>query len=75
MQSTIALTEYGYNDSSELFNDLVVEAVEQEVRQCRFWSAHQRIIACCEIVENRTGIQTNSVDLIRNLREGKERCT
>ena len=59
--------------SSESFNDLVVEAVEQEVRRRRGWAAHQRIIARSEAIKVKTGTQPTSTDLIHDLREGERR--
>ena len=58
---------------SESFNDLVVEAVEQEVRRQRGWAAHQRIIARSEAIKVKTGTQQTTTDLIHDLREGKAR--
>lgn len=52
---------------NESFNDLIVEALENEVRRRRGWAAHQRIIARSENVKAKTGIQPASTDLIRNL--------
>ncbi|MBD6618643.1 hypothetical protein FNW02_23150 [Komarekiella sp. 'clone 1'] len=54
---------------SESFNDLIVEALEHEVRRRRGWAAHQRIIARSETVKAKIGIQSASTDLIRSLRE------
>jgi hypothetical protein len=62
-----------FKNESESFNDLVVDAVEREVRRRKAWAAHQRIIARSEIIKNRTNTQVSSVSLIRNLREGRER--
>ncbi|NJM71529.1 MAG: hypothetical protein HC862_15600 [Scytonema sp. RU_4_4] len=61
-------------EGNESLNDLVVEAVEQEVRRRRAWTAHQRIIARSEVVKAKTGIQSASTELIRSLRENKGRC-
>jgi hypothetical protein len=58
---------------SESLNDLVVEALETEVRRRRGWAAHQRIIARSETVKAKTGIQPTSSDLIRSIREGEKR--
>jgi len=60
-------------ESSESFNDLIIEAVEREVRRRRGWAAHQRIIARSETIKAKTGIQPASTELIRSLREGEER--
>ncbi|MBD2567999.1 YlcI/YnfO family protein [Anabaena lutea] len=57
----------------ESFNDLIVEAVEREVRRRRGWAAHQRIIARSETIKAKTGIQPTSTDMIRSLREGEDR--
>ncbi|MBD2593529.1 hypothetical protein H6G74_04195 [Nostoc spongiaeforme FACHB-130] len=61
-------------DDGESFNDLIVEALEREVKRRRGWAAHQRILARSEIVKAKTGIQPASTDLIRSLREDKGRC-
>ncbi|MGI2907505.1 YlcI/YnfO family protein [Tolypothrix sp. VBCCA 56010] len=58
---------------SKSLNDLVVEALEKEVRRRRGWAAHQRIIARSETVKAKTGIQRTSGDLIRSFREGEKR--
>ncbi len=59
--------------SNESFNDLVVEALESEVRRRRGWAAHQRITARSEIIKAKTGIQQSSIEMIRSLREGEGR--
>jgi hypothetical protein len=58
--------------ANESLNDLVVEALEREVRHRRGWAAHQRIIARSETVKAKTGIQPTSGDLIRSFREGEK---
>ncbi len=60
-------------EGSESFNDLVVEAVEQEVRRRRGWAAHQRIVARSEAIKVKTCTQSTSTDLIHDLREGEGR--
>ncbi|MBK1987693.1 hypothetical protein A0J48_009115 [Sphaerospermopsis aphanizomenoides BCCUSP55] len=60
-------------ESSESLNDLIVEALEREVRRRRGWAAHQRIIARSEAIRARTGTQATSTDIIRSLREGEGR--
>lgn len=60
-------------EGSESFNDLVVEAVEQEVRRRRGWAAHQRIVARSEAIKVKTGTQPTSTDLIHDLREDEGR--
>ncbi len=54
-------------------NDLVVEALENEVRRRRGWAAPVRIIARSETVKAKTEIQPNSGDLIRSFREKEKR--
>ncbi|MBW4564446.1 MAG: hypothetical protein KME32_25575 [Mojavia pulchra JT2-VF2] len=60
-------------ESSESFNDLVVEALEREVRRRRGWAAHQRILARSETIKTKTGIQPASTELIRSFRENEGR--
>ncbi|MBD2449137.1 hypothetical protein H6G76_18650 [Nostoc sp. FACHB-152] len=60
-------------NEGESFNDLIVEALEREVKRRRGWAAHQRIIARSEIIKAKTGIQPASTDLIRSLREDQGR--
>jgi hypothetical protein len=62
-----------YRGSRESFNEMVVEAIAREVRHRRSLAAHQRIVARSAEVEAKTGIQPNSVDLIRQLRSGEGR--
>ncbi|MFH7241700.1 MAG: hypothetical protein ACHWZW_02510 [Spirulina sp.] len=49
---------------------MVVEAITREVKQRQAWAAHQRIVARSAEVEQTTGIQPSSIDIIRQLREG-----
>ncbi|MGL4620085.1 YlcI/YnfO family protein [Chroococcidiopsis sp.] len=60
-------------ESSESFNEMVVEAIAREVRRRRSLAAHQRIVARSVLVEAQTGIQSSSVDLIRQLRASEGR--
>lgn len=60
-------------DDGESFNDLIVEALETEVKRRRGWAAHQRIIARSETIKAKTGIQPSSTDMIRSLREAEGR--
>jgi len=62
-----------FRGSRESFNEMVVEAIAREVRHRRSLAAHQRIVARSAEVEAKTGIQPNSVDLIRQLRSGEGR--
>lgn len=60
-------------ESSESFNEMVVEAIAREVRRRRSLAAHQRIIARSALVEAQIGIQPSSVDLIHQLRASEGR--
>lgn len=57
----------------ESFNEMVVTAIAREVRRRRSLAAHQRIVARSAEVEAKTGIQSSSVDLIRQLRANEGR--
>jgi len=57
----------------ESFNELVVEAVMREVQRRQALAAHQRIVARSAEVEEQTGIQPSSLELIRQMREGEGR--
>lgn len=63
----------GLQDNSESFNELVVEAITREVRRRKALAAHQRIVVRSAEVEQLTSIQTSSMELIRQLREGEGR--
>jgi len=58
---------------SDSVNYMVVEAIAREVRRRRSLAAHQRIVARSAEVEAKTGIQSSSVDLIRQLRADEGR--
>jgi hypothetical protein len=62
-----------FREGSESFNEMVVEAIAREVRRRRSLAAHQRIVARSAEVEATTGIQSSSVDLIRQLRADEGR--
>jgi hypothetical protein len=62
-----------FREGSESFNEMVVEAIAREVRRRRSLVAHKRIVARSAEVETKTGIQSSSVSLIRQLRAGEER--
>ncbi|MBD2128230.1 hypothetical protein NDI39_28965 [Microcoleus sp. ZQ-A2] len=62
-----------FRESSESFNEMLVEAIAREVRRRRSLAAHQRIVARSAEVEAKTGIQPSSVDLIRQLRADEGR--
>ncbi|OKH20214.1 hypothetical protein NIES593_19655 [Hydrococcus rivularis NIES-593] len=57
----------------ESFNELVVEAVEREVRRRRALSAHESIVARRAEIKAKTGVQPDATALIRALREGEGR--
>ena len=57
----------------ESFNDLVVEALDYEVRRRQGLAAHDRIRLRRKSILQRTGIQPASADLIRELRAGEGR--
>ena len=57
----------------ESLNDLIIKALEREVRYRRGLAAHHRIIERREKIREKTGIQPNSTDTIRQLREGESR--
>jgi hypothetical protein len=60
-------------DSEESFNELVIEAVEREVKRRRAVATHQSILARRAQIKARTGVQPNANALIRSLREGDMR--
>ncbi len=62
-----------FREGSESFNEMVVEAIAREVQRRRSLAAHQRIVARSAEVEAKTGIQSSSVELIRQLRAGEGR--
>lgn len=53
----------------ESLNDLMVLALEREVRRCRGLAAHQRILA----ISKQLPMQPDATELIHKLREGEER--
>ena len=57
----------------ESFNDLVVEALNYEVRRRQAIAAHDRIQSRRQSILQRTGVQSGSSDLIRELRAGEGR--
>ncbi len=62
-----------FQASRESLNELVIEAIAREVQRRKTLAAHQRILARSAEVEEQTGIQPSSVDLIRQLRNGEGR--
>ena len=57
----------------ESLNDLIVQALEKEIKWRSAWAAHEQIQTVREQVKQRTGIHPNPAPLIRQLREGKGR--
>ena len=55
----------------ESFNELVIEAITREVRRRKALAAHERIVIRSTEVEQQTGIQASSLDLIHGLRKGE----
>lgn len=62
-----------HKSQDESLNDLVVKALEREMRYRQGLAAHYRIVARREKIREKTGTQPNSMDLIRQLREGEGR--
>ncbi|NEP11054.1 MAG: hypothetical protein F6K14_12735 [Symploca sp. SIO2C1] len=62
-----------FREGSESFNEMVVEAIASEVQRRRILTAHERIVARSAELEANKGIQSSSVELIRQLRSGEER--
>jgi hypothetical protein len=58
---------------SESLNDLVISAVDREVRRRSALSAHERIMDIHRQAALRTGPQPHTAGLVRQLREGKGR--
>ncbi len=56
----------------ESFNELVIEALEQEVKRRQTMIAHQRIVARRSQIKARTGVQPEATAIIRGLREGEQ---
>lgn len=60
-----------HKSKDESLNDVVIKALEREVRYRRGLAAHQRIVSRREAIRQKTGTQPSSIDLIRQLREGE----
>jgi hypothetical protein len=58
----------------ESVNDLMVDAVEKELRRRRGLKALEAIHQMREQIMAETGVHPSSVPFIRALREGTERC-
>ena len=59
-----------FRESRESFNEMLVDAIARQVRRRWALAAHQRIVGRSAEVEAKTGMQSSSVDLIRQLRAG-----
>lgn len=57
----------------ESFNELVIEAITREVRRRKALAAHERIVIRSAEVEQQTGVQASSLDLIHDLRASEGR--
>lgn len=57
----------------ESMNELVVHAVEKEVRRRAALGLHEEIVRAAARIKARTGVQPDSAPIIRGLREGKGR--
>lgn len=55
----------------ESLNNMIVKALEREVSYRQGLVAHHRIVARREQIRKKTGTQPDSLDLIRQLREGE----
>jgi hypothetical protein len=62
-----------HKSQGESLNDLIIKALEREVRYRQGLAAHHRIVARREKIREKTGTQPNSTNLIRQLREGEAR--
>ena len=60
-------------DGGESFNELVVEAVEREVKRRQATVTHQSILTRRAQIKARTGVHPNANVLIRSVREGDMR--
>ncbi len=57
----------------ESFNDLIVDAVQLEVRRREGMRAYEAILRVRDAVRARTGPQADSASMIRSLRDGSGR--
>ncbi len=58
-------------EGKESFNELVVEALEREVKRRKALSAHETILRLREEVKQRTGVHPDPIPLVRQLRGGE----
>ena len=59
-------------EDNKSFNELVVEALDKEIKRRKTMEAHQTILRLRKQVKQRTGVHPNPISLIRQLREGDE---
>lgn len=59
--------------SGESLNELIVSAIEREVRRREALQAHAQILRIRQQVRRRTGPHPDAADLIRAMREGEGR--
>jgi hypothetical protein len=57
----------------ESINELVVQALEKEMKWRSAWVAHEQIQTIREQIKQRTGVHPDPLPLIHQLREGKGR--
>jgi hypothetical protein len=60
-------------EDAESLNDFVVRVLEKEARWIKARKAHAAIVELREEIRKRTGVQPDSTQLIRDLREGRGR--
>jgi hypothetical protein len=60
-----------HKSEGESLNDLIVKALEREVRYCQGLATDHRIVARRKRIRKKTGIQTDFTGLIHQLREGE----
>jgi predicted CopG family antitoxin len=58
-------------EGKESFNELVVEALEREIKRRKAQDAHETILRLRQKVKQRTGVHPSPIPLIRQLREGE----
>ncbi|PSF30034.1 hypothetical protein C7H19_24085 [Aphanothece hegewaldii CCALA 016] len=58
-------------EGKESFNELVVEALEREIKRRKANEAHETILQVRQQVKQRTGVHPDPLPLIRQLRFGE----
>lgn len=61
-----------YKAQNESLNDLAIAALEREISRREGLAVHQRIIARREKINQKTGTQPSSINLIRQFRVQQE---